>query len=122
MRLPYIAAASFIGLLLTAPVAAAEMMMDGQTATITAKGDNYPCQGTKEQMDAFISAAVKKDRYGMAESMIPGGVFLQAGMRVRAIGHAGFLGSTMRIRIESGKLAGAACWLPSDIAIFKNVH
>ena len=98
------------------------MMLDGQTATVTAKGDGFPCPGSKEQLDALIDAMTKKDRYGMADAMTPGGVFLKAGQRVRSIAHAGFLSTTMRIRIESGAMAGAACWLPSDIGIFKNIR
>jgi hypothetical protein len=105
-----------------APARATDMMVDGQSAVLSSKAASWMCQATKEQMDAFIDAVVKKDRYGMAEAMTPGGIFLKPGWRVRSIQHAGFLGSSMRIRIESGPQAGAACWLPSDAGIFKSIH
>lgn len=98
--------------------------LDGQTATLTVLAANTPCAGTKEGEDDLIQALVNKDKYGAAQALeSSGGFFLQPGWKVRAIGHAGMLASTVRIRIESGPHEGDACWLPSDIQnVFKDIR
>lgn len=104
--------------------ASAQLLLDGQTATLGKSADGMPCPGTKEGLDQLISAMSKNDRYGMAQAMMDSkGVFLKRGWRVRAIGHKGWLGETIQLRIESGPEAGRACWEPSDIkGFFVNVR
>lgn len=99
------------------------MMALKQTAVISARGNDYPCQGTQAQMHAFYSAIAKKDHAGMREAMSQGGVMLKQGWKVRSIEQGGFLNITeTRIRIESGPKAGATCWLASNVPIFNDIR
>jgi len=94
--------------------------IDGYTAEVSQKADGAPCFASKEQLNAFLDAMDKHDTYGEQKAAADA-VTLRAGDRVRAIEHGGFMWSLVRVRIESGNNAGAACWDEADIGAFVNV-
>jgi len=95
---------------------------DGYTAQIGKNGDGLPCFASTDKLGAFISAINNHDQYGENEAMA-GAVTLRRGEHVRAIEHSGFMYANVRIRIESGNDAGAACWEPSDMdGLFVNIR
>ena len=103
-------------------IAESTLLLDGQTAQIGKAADGFPCAASREKWDAISNAIIKKDKYGYAEATADA-VALKRGAHVRAIDHAGFMYSLIRIRIESGSSSGAACWLPSDIkGTFVNIR
>jgi len=77
-----------------------------------------------EDLDAAAKALEAKDKVGFYEHA--GGehsILFQGGERVRFIDRVGYLSPDVRLRFESGKHKGEACWVEdADRAAFDNVH
>jgi hypothetical protein len=109
-----------VALVVTAvPALAGDFMTTGQTATISSGGNGFPCFQSPNDFDAFWNAKSAGDTYGMADAK-QNAVILRTGWRVRMLGSDD--GSKhSKIRIESGPVAGTACWVKFNPAGIVNV-
>jgi hypothetical protein len=111
----------FTAVALTVPLCATagDFVNTGQTATVSAGGNGFPCFQSPYDFDAFWNAKAAGDSNGMAEAK-QNAVVLRPGWKVRMLGsddgdrHS-------KIRIESGPYAGTGCWLKFNPAGIVNV-
>ena len=97
-------------------------VVDGSSAQIGEGGAGIQCFESREKLEAYIDALVKKDDQGAAEAA-EGALSFHLGEHVRAIDHGGMLNTEVKLRIESGDDQGASCWVAGDIpGLFTNVR
>ena len=95
-------------------------LLIGYVGTVTRAGDGTFCFDSSDSLNEAIKAMVANDQTGYEQIALAHGTPLHAGDRVRGIALGGI--TSVEMRIETGRSAGVAYWMPIDLNILKNVH